>query len=192
MPNTMIHEKVGFEIGKRIHKNSYDYYLGLLAPDAPNLDGFAPKEERWRAHQRKKNRKEWRENLNFFYEKVKKEYPEDFLLGYYIHILTDIIYDDFLYDEVREEIEKTISHEEAHDAMREDMDKYYFEEIEEIRNCLKEQNKSYAILNISKEKLDMWKEKEVSVWKHSNTSRYITEKVVKKLEEKVYEELVNQ
>lgn len=101
MPSTTIHEKVGYEIGKKLNVTSYDYYLGLLAPDAPNLNGFAPKEERWPAHIRRKDLKEWRKALQNFYISNIKNYNKEFLLGYYIHILTDIIFDDYYYKDIR-------------------------------------------------------------------------------------------
>ncbi len=191
MPNIMIHEKVGNYISKKINVNSYDYYLGLLAPDAPNLEGFAPKEERWMAHQRRKDYDEWREALISFYNREKDNYPKDFILGYYIHILTDIVYDDFLYLKVREEILKEYDLEKSHDIMRKDMDKYYFEEIEDIKKILNSSNSSYDILNISSKKILLWKEKEMSTWDHSNTSKYITKEITCFLEEQVYNELVS-
>lgn len=46
MPSLIIHQKIGYEISKKLLLNSYDYYLGIIAPDAPNVDGFAPKVER--------------------------------------------------------------------------------------------------------------------------------------------------
>ena len=60
MPNITIHEKIGYELSKELNTNSYDYYLGLLSPDTPNLNGFGPKEERWASHVRRKDLNEWR------------------------------------------------------------------------------------------------------------------------------------
>ena len=190
MPNIMIHEKVGDYIGKQLNINSYDYYLGLMAPDAPNLEGFAPKEERWMAHQRRKDYDEWRKSIISFYQKEKENYPKDFLLGYYIHVLTDIVYDDYFYLEVRKEILKNYSLEESHQIMREDMNKYYFDEINTIKRILQEKEDSYNILNISKSLLIKKKEKEISTWINHNTSKYITEDVIHSLQVKVYEEVL--
>lgn len=188
MPNIMIHEKVGDYISKKENKNSYDFYLGLLAPDTPNLEGFAPKEERWEAHQRRADYKEWREALYNFYEQEKNHYSKDFIDGYCIHILTDIVYDDFFYLKVRDVIEETYSREESHTIMRNDMEKYYFAGIEEIKKVLESSNNSYDILNISKEKLTKWKEKEISLWKPPKESIYLTDELIHVLEEQVYKE----
>lgn len=79
MPSAIIHEKVGYLLRKKLNINSYDYYLGLIAPDSPNLNGFAPKDERWPAHVRRKELNEWREALFKFYLKNKESYNKDFL-----------------------------------------------------------------------------------------------------------------
>ena len=48
---------------------------------------------------------------------------------------------------------------------------------------------SYDILNISKERLKKWKEKEMTTWKEDNTCVFLTEDIIQHLEEKVYEEV---
>ena len=189
MPTIMIHEEVGYYLSKELNISSYDFYLGLLAPDSPNLEGFAPKEERWQAHLRRYDYKEWRQALKEFYQKEKTNYPKDFLLGYIIHVLTDIIYDEFFYLKVREEIEKEYSRDDSHTIMRNDMSRYYFKEIEEITELLKNKNNSYDILNISKETLLKWKEKTISLFPKENTSIYQTKEIIQKLNQKVLEEL---
>ena len=189
MPSIIIHEKIGEFISKKKGISSYDYYLGILAPDTPNLEGFAPKEERWMAHQRKKDYNEWRESIYNFYQKEKENYPKDFLLGYYIHVVTDIVYDDYFYLKVREKIEKKYSKEESHTKMREDMNKYSFDDISIIKKILDESTNSYDILNIKKDTLLKWKEKEMSSWNHNNESKYMTEEIIEELEQSVLKEI---
>lgn len=187
MPNIMIHEEVGNFISKRIHINSYEFFLGLLAPDSVNYNGFAEKEIRWTSHQRKKDLQEWKDNLNNFYMREKNNYPKDFIIGYYIHILTDIIYDEFLYTKVREKIlNDSFKQEEAHEIMGQDMSKYYFPEIEEIKEILKSNNNSYDILNINKNLLLKWKEKQINNFNNKNNSKYINEEVIDVLNNEVY------
>lgn len=192
MPNIMIHEEVGHYLSNKINKNSYNYYLGLLAPDSPNTYGFGKKEDRWLAHQRRKDYDEWRKSLKDFYQVEKTNYDEDFLLGYYIHILTDIVYDDFLYLRVREEILKN-NHtlEESHDIMRNDMDKYYFKEIENIKEILNSNNTTYEINGISKELMSEWKDKTLNELTTENKSIYLTDEIINELNELVYKELSN-
>lgn len=192
MPNVMIHEEVGYFLSNKLNKNSYNYYLGLLAPDSPNTYGFGKKEDRWLAHQRRKDYNEWRNSLKEFYNQEKNNYNEDFLLGYYIHILTDIIYDDFLYLKVREEILKDgYSLEESHDIMRNDMDKYYFNEIEEIKNILSKENETFEINGINKELMSKWKDKVLEEFTNKNESIYITKELINTLNELVYKEVSN-
>ena len=192
MPNVMIHEEVGYFLSNKLNKNSYNYYLGLLAPDSPNTYGFGKKEDRWLAHQRRKDYNEWRNSLKEFYNQEKNNYNEDFLLGYYIHVLTDIIYDDFLYLKVREEILKDgYSLEESHDIMRNDMDKYYFNEIEEIKNILSKENETFEINGINKELMSKWKDKVLEEFTNKNESIYITKELINTLNELVYKEVSN-
>ena len=192
MPNVMIHEEVGYFLSNKLNKNSYNYYLGLLAPDSPNTYGFGKKEDRWLAHQRRKDYNEWRNSLKEFYNQEKNNYNEDFLLGYYIHILTDIIYDDFLYLNVREEILKDgYSLEESHDIMRKDMDKYYFNEIEEVKNVLSKENETFEINGINKELMSKWKDKVLEEFTNKNESIYITKELINTLNELVYKEVSN-
>lgn len=190
MPNIMIHEEVGYFVSKRIHINSYEFFLGLLAPDSVNYNGFAAKEIRWTSHQRKKDLQEWKDNLNNFYIKEKNNYPKDFIIGYYIHILTDIIYDEFLYAKVKEKILKdNFKQKEAHEIMGQDMNKYYFSEIEEIKEILKSNNNSYDILNINKDLLLKWKEKQINNFNNKNNSKYIDEDVINVLNNEVYKRI---
>ena len=65
MPIISIHEEVAIKLAKQ-HKNldTKDFYLGTLAPDTVNLNyGFAPKELRWTAHQRRKDLSDWKFSL---------------------------------------------------------------------------------------------------------------------------------
>ena len=190
MPNVMIHEEVGYFLSNKLNKNSYNFFLGLLAPDSPNTFWFGKKEDRWLAHQRRKDYNEWRNSLNEFYQKEKNNYDEDFLLGYYIHILTDIIYDDFLYLKVREEILKdNHSLEESHDIMRTDMDKYYFNEIEDIKDILNKDNVTYEINGISKELMSKWKEKIINELNNNNECIYINKEIIDTLNEESMEDV---
>ena len=192
MPNITIHEKIGYELSKELNTNSYDYYLGLLSPDTPNLNGFGPKEERWASHVRRKDLNEWRNSLKDFYHNNKDKYNKDFLLGYIIHILTDIIFDDYFYRDIRKEIIKDYGcdKDSAHKIMRKDMDKYYFKELDIIKNILLNDNTSYNINSISKEKIILWKNKCINNFSSNNNSKYISNKLIKDLANKVYEELL--
>ncbi len=191
MPSISIHLEVGYLLSKKINLNSYNYYLGLITPDSPNLYGFGPKEERWKTHVRRKDLKKWRESLKDFYQKEKNNYPIDFLLGYFIHILTDIIYDDYFYKQVKNNImENHILEEYAHNTMREDMNHYYFKELEEIKSILLRENTAYKINSISEKKILLWKEKCIKDFSFNNTSKYIKKETIYLLTDIVYKEYI--
>ena len=113
-------------------------------------------------------------------------------MGYIIHILTDIIYDDFFYHKVKERILRdSISEEDAHTTMRNDMDKYFFPEYSKVKEILKKKSNTFDINNISKELMHKWKEKQISLPIKESSSKYIEKELIQRLTEKVSEELPN-
>lgn len=198
MPNIFIHEKVAYNIAK---ENKYldtpNFYLGVLAPDAVNLNGFAPKEERWTSHLRDKNLSTWRQNIISFYNKEKNNYDTKFLSGYLIHILTDIIFDDYFYDGVIDLIKKDHKDiEDAHPILRKSMDEYAIENkndkiVEYIKNELAKAN-YISIRNISKEQLLSWSKKQLNYnEKSTNINPYITDDLIEKMTIQVSKEYFN-
>ena len=102
MPTVLIHEEVAYNIAKKYQEHdNKDFYLGALAPDSVNLNGFAPKEVRWTSHLRKENLDEWLEKVKEFYNENKNKYNKYFLLGYVLHIITDIVHDKYFYQNIR-------------------------------------------------------------------------------------------
>lgn len=77
-----------------------EYYLGIIAPDSVNLDGFAEKEIRWAAHLRAKTPKQWYQNIGEFYQKKREKLNHDFLLGYAVHNITDAAFDETLHEPI--------------------------------------------------------------------------------------------
>ena len=188
MPNIRIHEEVAY-LYTRKHKeydNKY-FYLGVLAPDTPNLFGFGPKEERWEAHQRKKDLNEWENKIKKFYNDNKDKYNKYFIFGYLFHVITDIVYDRDIYLKVRKKIlEDNISLEESHQVMREDMDNYgsNFKEFDYIKNQLLEITEYYDILNIKKENLKLWTSLNLEE-QPIKEAKYINKEIIDILLEKV-------
>ena len=192
MPNIRIHEEVAY-IYTRNHKeydNKY-FYLGVLAPDSPNLEGFAPKVERWTAHQRDKDYDEWERKIKKFYIENKDKYNKYFIFGYLFHVITDIVYDRDIYLDVRKIIMKdNVSLEDSHNVMRKDMDYYgtNFKEFDYIKNKLLELDEYYDILNISKEKLEAWTKLNLEE-QEKKQPKYINIEIIDKLAKKVEKEL---
>ena len=184
MPNIRIHEEVAY-LYTRKHRdfdNKY-FYLGVLAPDTPNLNGFAPKEERWTAHQRDKDYNEWERKIKKFYIENKDNYNKYFIFGYLFHVITDIVYDRDIYLDVREKIlEDNISLEDSHNVMRKDMDYYgtNFKEFDYIKDQLIKIDEYYDILNIKKDKLEEWTIKNLKD-EEIHDSKYINKETINRL-----------
>lgn len=193
MPNIRIHEQVAY-----IYANKYkeylnkEFFLGVLAPDSPNLEGFAEKEERWTAHQRKKDLNKWLDKIINFYNTNKSNYNKYFIYGYLFHVITDIVFDEKYYLKVRDKIINDNNLvEESHNIMRNDMDNYgtTVKEYNIVINYLNEITEFYDILNIDKELLRKWKDKNCKQ-EEIKQSKYIDLELIKELELDV-EEVLN-
>jgi len=191
MPNFVIHEKVGYDIGKILNKYSYNYYLGLLAPDSNKIRVYLSDKERWYSHVRVKDYDSWKILLkNFYYDNI-EYFDKDFLLGYIIHILTDIIYDVYYYNDVINRMKNDcICTDNYHQLMFMDMDNYYFDELYGIMDILRNGSTTYKIQNIKNSEMRRWKNLEISRVGRYNTCYYINDEIIKGLEEKVMNELL--
>lgn len=191
MPITMIHEKVASLLSEKYPcLDSSDFYLGMLAPDAKNLNGLAPKEERWTAHLRDKSLAKWKENIKTFYE-TEKSYPHNFLLGYYLHIYTDIVVDELFYQNIMEKI----NHPNPQEEYVEDMERYSNTVLsspvfQKIKSLL-QNAKTYSIKNISKNDLDLFKEKYLKMTYPSLKPKYITDNLIIAIAKEVEKEYLS-
>lgn len=189
MPNTVVHEEVGYYLSKKLDVSSYEFYLGLMAPDAVNVEHFANKQERWTSHVRDKDLNIWKENLKKFYKEEKNKINNDFLLGYTIHILTDIVYDEYFEEKIHKEILKNNQEKDYWYIKWSYMDKYSFKEQSIINTILLKNNNYIEIKNITKEKLLKWKEKYLKNQSNLNKSLYFNQKIIDNLNIRVEEEL---
>ena len=187
MPSSNIHLKVAYELNKRLNINSIDFIVGNIAPDAVNINGFAPREERWPAHLRDKDLDTWIENAKTFYKQNEGKIDNNFLLGYTSHLLTDVLHDKYLYMNQKEQILKDTkcNIEDAHDILREDMNNYSFKEFYEIKDSLLEYENRYEILNIDKEKLNKWIRIVVNIYRENKVSKYQKDEDIEFLIEKI-------
>lgn len=88
MASSVIHLAIAKELEKYLNvKNSYDYYLGAIAPDLSKQIGRTKKLSHFLFDTR-----EDVPNMDKFTEKYKYFYKNDFELGYYIHLYTDKIW----------------------------------------------------------------------------------------------------
>ena len=104
MPSAPIHLQVAdlIEQNKNIPiADKKQFFLGAIAPDAVNLKGFAKKEQRYKVHFRLANLEHWKINVVSLYNRNLGSSGDDsFLLGYCVHLLTDIFWDEFVQPEM--------------------------------------------------------------------------------------------
>ena len=97
MPSISVHLTLSSRIAERLGITDMPaYYLGAIAPDAVNLDGFASQELRYGAHIRSRDYNVWKQNISDFYKTNKALYADtpDFLTGFLMHLYTDIAWDE--------------------------------------------------------------------------------------------------
>ena len=193
MPIIRIHEEVALLIANKYKElDTNDFYLGAMAPDSVNLEFFAPKEDRWTAHLRKRDLTDWRINLRKYYDKNKNNYPRAFILGYITHVLTDIIYDDLYYDNIKElEDADNIPDELSHQVQGTDMEHYssISRYKDEIKEKLKAIDKFYEILIITPKTMELFRDKELNKNYEVIEPKYINEQLLVDITNSVIEEL---
>ena len=101
MPGPITHLKAAYIYGEMFNiEDKAALYLGAIVPDSVNVYGHAPKEMRWPAHLRHGDLNVWLNNAKEFYIKYKDTLNNDYLLGYIIHIVTDIVWDKYFDDKL--------------------------------------------------------------------------------------------
>ncbi len=105
MPSISVHLTISARVAERLGINDLpDYYLGAIAPDAVNIDGFAPQAERYGAHIRSRDVAVWLRNISQFRaEQTRSENP-DFVKGFVMHLYTDIAWDLAVQPELFEDL----------------------------------------------------------------------------------------
>ena len=93
MASAIIHLAVASEITKKIKRDPSKYLLGAIAPDIARIIEI----DRDVTHFKSKTQEE--PNINAFLNKYKKNLTDDFVFGYYIHLLTDYFWFKYFYTE---------------------------------------------------------------------------------------------
>lgn len=130
MPASLTHLLVGRSVLPLLSpEEPGQYYLGCVAPDAPNLDGFAPKEVRWSAHLRDGETDRWVENAARFVSGCAPG-ERSLALGYAVHVVGDAVWDEQFEKGLRKAIgAKALSREES---FRRRWDEHYRFEREQL------------------------------------------------------------
>ena len=188
MPGSIVHLKTAFELVEinGIDKsNLSNYLLGAIAPDSVNLNGHAPKDIRWRTHHRNKDIKVWYNMVVDFYNENKTRYDINFLKGYVVHLLTDILWDiqvnTLIHNVFREENvpienQKSLRWQEITAYENTQINEDWFKTaVEQIRR-----GKAVAIDGMETEVIEGWRDNFLSKIKDKgNRPRIVTEKVYK-------------
>ncbi len=97
MPSSCVHLYAAQLLADRFDIDDLPgFYLGSVAPDAVNLNGFAAQPVRYAAHIRSTDYNEWKQNIRRFYEENNSQYPRSYLLGFLAHLYTDIAWDELV------------------------------------------------------------------------------------------------
>ena len=97
MPSFPVHLVVAHQLCEGLEVRSKpDFFLGCIAPDSVNLEGFASRDERYGAHIRCVDYDKWKVQLTEFYEQNITAFAQriDYLKGYLFHCVTDIAWDE--------------------------------------------------------------------------------------------------
>lgn len=166
MPTSMFHLNVAKKIATMYQKyDTPNFYIGTIAPDAVNLNGFAEKKVRYAAHRRMTDLETWKLSILSFYNIERNDYFADFIKGYIIHILTDLFMDEIYYnDGMLEDIVKNrATEDEAFSFWKDQIIIYENSQLNEewwkdVKNKLNEA-KSYEINDIPKVQISKWRDK---------------------------------
>ena len=96
MPSVCVHLMTACLLKDRLDIiNESDFYLGSIAPDAVNLNGFAEERVRYAAHLRSRDYNVWKQNIENYYNSI-SDRRSDFLKGFFLHLYTDIAWDEII------------------------------------------------------------------------------------------------
>ena len=179
MPTSMFHLNVSNKIAKKYPKyDNSNFYIGTIAPDAVNVNGFAEKSIRWSAHKRAKDLDEWKANIINFYKNEVDKNDKSYLLGYVIHVLTDIIADELYYKEgLFEDIVKNRTSEDlAFGFFKDQIRAYERSQLNsdwwnDVKSKL-EKSQAFEINEISKEMIEDWKNKVLEDYENQVLENY--------------------
>lgn len=94
MASSMIHIAVANEVNKKLNRDKSKLFIGTIAPDISKLVG----ESKIKSHFQDKN--DNIPNLEKFLDKYKSNLNDDFVLGYYIHLIVDYLWFKYFLTEI--------------------------------------------------------------------------------------------
>ena len=94
MASSIIHIAVAKELNKRLKRNESEYLIGSIAPDIAKIVGISRNLTHFETDDTAIP------NLDYFLSKYKKDLNNDFVMGYYIHLLTDYFWYKYFYTDI--------------------------------------------------------------------------------------------
>lgn len=95
MASAVIHLAVANEVNKTIKRNINQILIGAIAPDISKHIGKTKKESHFLDNENLEI-----PNLNKFLDKYKKHLNDDFVMGYFIHLYTDYLWEKYFLSEI--------------------------------------------------------------------------------------------
>lgn len=187
MPLPMVHLGIArlYATDFPILVNCPEFYLGSISPDAIHMRGNIDKNDKRITHLHAEG-PEWEYNVINFLKQNRNNKNYSFLLGYGIHILTDIIWWETVYMKFKQEYEKNLNPvQDLKSAYYNDTDQLDFELYkksewrESIWNLL-QKSECYSVESLLKEsEISTWKSHtlkyfDTEVSRHKNPIRYFT------------------
>lgn len=100
MASVIIHLAVAKKVNELLKRKQNDLFLGAMAPDAAKLVGSSRKISHFITNPNSDT-----PELNIFLDKYKNDLDDTFVLGYFIHLVTDVLwFDEFLVNFVNENV----------------------------------------------------------------------------------------
>ena len=96
MASSMIHIAVANEVNKKLNRDKSKLFIGTIAPDISKLVG----ESKIKSHFQDKDNNI--PNLEKFLDKYKNDLNDDFVLGYYIHLIVDYLWFKYFLTEIED------------------------------------------------------------------------------------------
>jgi hypothetical protein len=187
MPLPMVHLAVARKITKDFNKinNLSLYYLGAIAPDAIHMRKNQVPEDKQKSHLYSRNI-QGIDNVNNYYAEKNNCLDRNFLLGYCIHVLTDIYWHETLYSSFKHKYSQDSEPiQEQKWAYYNDTDKLDFELYktlewkDEVWSLLKEVRGIDVEDLVTSTEVDAWNTRTLNWYnsgqsQHKNPIRYIT------------------
>lgn len=203
MPSILFHELVGYQFAQKHKKyDTPNFYLGAMVPDAVNAYGFASKEKRWQAHLRDENLEKWQTNILNFYKENYQKQENTYLMGYLVHVLTDIICDKIYQEKLYPDLlKKGYDYHSAYAYYEKAIEKLENHNINELWwNKAKiniQKGEKIPINNISEKMIEDWINYTIKKYKNRNyeEEEYITinfvNEVINKIEKALQDENIS-